>query len=187
MTKRDLRRQYRAARDAFVATLRAGERTRLEADLAAILAANLPPGVTAGYAAVGSEIRLTGLDRPIALPRVVRGEPLTFHVADGPLVPAAFAAIPEPLSTAPHVVPDIVLLPLLAVDRAGNRLGQGAGYYDRTLADLRARRPVVAVGIAWEVQLADTLPADPWDQPLDAVATPRRWLACRPASPTSVA
>lgn len=177
-----LRRQFRAARDASVAALSPAERRDLEAALAAVLDANLPAGRLAGYAAVGSELALTGLARPFALPRVIRDAPLTFHVGEGPLVPAAFAAIPEPLADAPVVDPDIILVPLLAVDHAGNRLGQGGGYYDRTLALLRARRSVLAIGIAWEGQIADALPADPWDAALDAVATPQRWLECvRPA------
>ena len=183
--KRDLRRQFRATRDAFVASLDPTERVQLEAGVAAILAANLPTGTIAGYAAVGSEISLDHLSLAFALPRVVRSEPLTFYAPDGTLVPAAFANIPEPLATAPQIDPDIILVPLLAVDREGNRLGQGGGYYDRTLAGLRVHRPVFAVGIAWECQLTDALVADPWDEPLDAVATPSRWLALGPRAATS--
>ncbi len=72
-------------------------------------------------------------------------------------------------------------MPLLAVDRRGTRLGQGGGHYDRTLATLRAAGPVLAVGMAWDCQLVDALPTDPWDEPLDALATPSGWRDFAPS------
>jgi 5-formyltetrahydrofolate cyclo-ligase len=65
-------------------------------------------------------------------------------------------------------VPDLLLVPLLAFDRAGNRLGYGGGYYDRTLAALPGRP---AIGFGYACQEVDTLPAEPHDRPLDAIAT----------------
>jgi 5-formyltetrahydrofolate cyclo-ligase len=154
-----LRRERRAARRAYVAGLGPEERDGLETALADHLAASLPPGLVAGYDAMGSEIGLHRVARAFLLPRVVDGGPLTFHAGpDGPAV-----------------TPDIALVPLLAVDRRGTRLGQGGGHYDRTLAALRATRPVLAVGVAWDMQIVDHLPADPWDAPLDALATPSGW------------
>jgi len=171
-----LRRRLRAERAAFIASLTALDRAGLEAALAEVLAANLPRGIVAGYHAVGSEIGLG--QAVIALhPRVVRDGPLTFHT--GPVTAttavAGLGTIAEPPATAPRGTPDIVLVPLLAIDRRGTRLGQGGGHYDRTLAALRAAGPVLAVGVAWDCQLVDVLPADPWDAPLDALATPSGW------------
>ncbi|MEO5336376.1 MAG: 5-formyltetrahydrofolate cyclo-ligase [Magnetospirillum sp. WYHS-4] len=77
----------------------------------------------------------------------------------------------EPLEDAPEVEPTLILLPLVAFDGLGFRLGMGGGYYDRTLAALRARRRVVAVGVGHGRQRVDRLPCDRHDQPLDWVLT----------------
>ena len=172
--KAALRQQLRAARATYVARLLPPERAALEATLATILTARLPSGRVAAYHPVGTEIDARGLAVPLAFPRTVRGAVLTFHAPSAGWRPGTLG-IPEPPSGAPLVEPEIVLVPLLGVDRYGTRLGQGGGYYDRTLAALRARRPVLAVGVAWDVQVVDTLPADPWDEPLDALATPSGW------------
>ena len=75
------------------------------------------------------------------------------------------------------VRPSAVLVPLVAVDRAGNRIGHWRGHYDRALAALRGDGGVRTIGLAWDVQLRDdTSPADAWDVPMDAVATPTRWM-----------
>jgi len=67
---------------------------------------------------------------------------------------------------------DLVLLPLVAFDKKGNRLGMGGGFYDATFAHLRQaiNRPKF-IGLAYEMQLIDNLPSDPWDLPLDGVCT----------------
>jgi len=70
-----------------------------------------------------------------------------------------------------EVVPQVLVVPMLAFDERGHRLGYGAGHYDRTLEKLRPLGPVMAVGFAYEAQLADTLPIEPTDQPLDAIVT----------------
>lgn len=173
--KAELRRALRAARAAYVAGLAPGERIRLEAALAATLAVNLGPGLVAGYNAYGDEVGIGGLARELLYPRVTRDAPLTFHRGDpAGLIPGALGIL-EPAAESPVALPDIVLVPLIAVDARGQRLGQAGGYYDRTLALLRARRRVVAVGIAWDMQRVEMLPADPWDAPLDALATPSGW------------
>lgn len=69
------------------------------------------------------------------------------------------------------LVPEIVIVPLVAFDRQGGRLGYGGGFYDRTLEGLRARRPTLAIGFAYGAQETDALPLEPTDQPLDAVIT----------------
>ncbi|QYE33998.1 5-formyltetrahydrofolate cyclo-ligase [Polymorphobacter sp. PAMC 29334] len=170
-----MRRTLRAARAAYVAGLAPGEGARLEAALAAVLDANLGPGPVAVYRACGDEIDPGGLARPLLYPRVTRDSPLTFHYAGAAsLVPGALG-IPEPAADAPVAVPTIILVPLIAVDARGHRLGQGGGYYDRTLALLRGSGQVFAIGVAWDVQRVEELPADAWDAPLDTLATPSGW------------
>ncbi|WP_017668581.1 5-formyltetrahydrofolate cyclo-ligase [Sandarakinorhabdus sp. AAP62] len=182
MTKTDLRRHYRAARKAFVAALPAGEREALERNLAALVAPALANVRMAGsYAAVGDEIDPMWIEKelgPHAFPRIA-GQDIVFHQAEWSALKPGFQNIPEPPVTAPVVQPDVLLVPLVAVTLAGVRLGQGRGYYDRALAALRHRHPVLAIGIAWECQIAPALPAEPWDMPLDMIATPQRLVDCR--------
>lgn len=77
----------------------------------------------------------------------------------------------QPHHDAPIVVPDLILVPLVAFDDALNRLGQGGGHYDRYLA---AHPSALRVGVAWEGQRVDRLPTQPWDIPLDAIITERK-------------
>ncbi|MCF6194412.1 MAG: 5-formyltetrahydrofolate cyclo-ligase [Kangiellaceae bacterium] len=73
---------------------------------------------------------------------------------------------------------DLVLFPLVAFDAEGNRLGMGGGYYDATFSHLRSSdtRPTF-VGLAWESQMVEELPSDPWDLPLDGVCTEQRFYS----------
>lgn len=182
MTKTELRRHYRAARKAFVAALPTGERERLEQVLADVVAPALTGFTMIGsYATVGSEIDPMWIEKragPHAFPRIA-GQEIMFHQAEWKQLSPGFQGIPEPPATAPVVHPDLLLVPLLAVTLSGVRLGQGRGYYDRALAALRHRQPVLAIGIAWECQIAPALPAEPWDMPLDMIATPQRLVDCR--------
>jgi 5-formyltetrahydrofolate cyclo-ligase len=174
------RQAIREARAAFVGALAPAVRRGLESALADIVLPHLgPPGILATYAAMGDELdpaaieaRAVALGWKLAFPRVSRGEPLAFHAAGWESLAPGTLGIPEPAETAPRLEPDVLLVPLLAADAAGNRLGQGGGYYDRTLAGLRAARRVLAIGLAWDMQLVTSLESEPWDQPLDAVATP---------------
>jgi 5-formyltetrahydrofolate cyclo-ligase len=104
---------------------------------------------------------------------VAAGEPLVFAqwepemaMAEGPFG-AQVPALHVPM------VPEIVIVPLVAFDRRGGRLGYGGGFYDRTLAGLRARGAVLAVGFAYSAQEAEDLPLEATDQPLDLVVTER--------------
>lgn len=182
MNKTDLRRQYRAARKAFVGALPAGERERLEQALADMVAPVISGfRMTGSYAAVGDEIDPAWIEKrvgPHAFPRIT-GPDILFHQAEWRELKPGFQSIPEPPATAPVVHPDLLLMPVLAVTLSGVRLGQGRGYYDRALAALRRRQPVLAIGIAWDCQIAPTLPAEPWDMPLDLIATPQRLVDCR--------
>jgi 5-formyltetrahydrofolate cyclo-ligase len=123
-----------------------------------------PAGIT-----IGIEDRLT-------LPYFADASaPMSFRLASGPREAGPFR-IPQPTADAPEVEPDILLVPLVAADMSRNRLGQGKGHYDRALARLAARKPILAIGLAWDVQILDELPADAWDVPLDQVVTPTRTL-----------
>jgi 5-formyltetrahydrofolate cyclo-ligase len=134
----------------------------------------------AGYWPIGSEADPRMLARAMAarghgivLPCVVgatrtlvfrswrEGEPLQTNI-HGAL---------EPLADKPQHVPAAILVPLLAFDKGGFRLGYGGGYYDRTLAGLRARGHVLAIGIAYGGQETESLPREPHDQPLDMIVT----------------
>mgnify|MGYP000398038091 CR=1 FL=1 len=137
--------------------------------------------VVSGFAAFEDELdplplmaALADAGHPLALPVTTgRGNPLVFRLwsPDAPLVDAAFG-LREPSAEAPEVLPDTLLVPLLAFDAAGYRLGFGAGYYDRTLAKLRAAGTVVAIGIAFDIQKVDNVPHDRYDERLDWVLTP---------------
>lgn len=138
---------------------------------------DLSPGSTVGgYHAHWDEAdpalllaRLVELGCAIALPRVVaKDAPLEFHhVPDGAVLAPGSFGIPEPLAHWPRAVPDVLLVPLLAFDGAGRRLGYGGGFYDRTLAALN----VPAIGIAYAGQEVPSLPAEPHDMALSAILT----------------
>ena len=142
-----------------------------------------PTMIVAGYWPVGGEIdprplltELIALGASCALPvTTARDAPLRFRrwTPETVLVADALGVLAPP-TTAAEIDPDLFLLPLLAFDRLGRRLGQGAGCYDRTLTDLRARsRPALAVGLAFSVQEMALVPAEAHDQPLDWVVTDR--------------
>lgn len=101
-----------------------------------------------------------------------RGRPLEFRLwAPGePLATGPFGILAPP-DCAETVMPDVFLVPMLAFDRRGYRLGYGGGYYDRTLALARTERTVSAVGLAFDAQRVDRCPVDDYDQPLDAIIT----------------
>lgn len=109
---------------------------------------------------------------PVGVP-VIRaaGQALSFArwVPGCAMTTGAFgAAIPEVLEM---LEPEILIVPMVAFDRSGGRLGYGGGFYDRTLEALRARRPTLAIGFAYAAQETDDLPLEPTDQPLDLLVT----------------
>ena len=175
--KTALRVRMRAARDAFVA-----DRSP-SLSVPAAFTDRLRPGmVVASYAPVGSEADPAALARAalkvgcaLALPDVVdRATPLRFRAWDGK---AALASGPFRLNVPhPHwreVAPDVILTPLLAFDAVLNRLGQGAGHYDRAFA---THPDAWRVGVAWSVQQVAALAPDPWDIPLHHLLTEQDWL-----------
>ena len=142
-------------------------------------------GAPAGAAIAGYWPIRTELDpRPLLAQAIRRGHPCALPVVTAPDRPLIFRrwrpgdglvtgpfGVAAPGPGAEEIIPDIVLTPLLAFDRAGHRLGYGAGCYDRTLARLRRRRRVLAVGLAYAAQQADRIPVDDNDQPLDWILT----------------
>jgi len=135
----------------------------------------------AGFSPIGAEIdprplldRLAREGVGLCLPVLqAKGEALRFRrwQAGDPLRDGVWG-IAEPLPTAPETEPDVMLVPLLAFDAAGRRLGYGGGYYDRTLRALRARRTLAAVGLAFDEQEVDAVPGLDYDERLDWVLTP---------------
>ena len=177
--KAQLRFDARRRRRAFVASLSQAERD----DLAAMLPDLLQPliakaGRVAAYHAVGSEID-PALVLKRALERGCDAALPAFASADGPMIFRSGVVaetgphgIPQPPHQAKVIIPDLVLVPLLAVDRHGTRLGQGGGHYDRALPALRNGGAVI-IGVGWAMQLVEgDLPADPWDVPLDGFVSP---------------
>ena len=168
------------------AELRAAARRRREtltrADYAEAIAQfaddlDLKPGaIVAGYFPFRDEAdpralmaALSAKGHPLALPSVEPDRPLTFRAwAIGDAMHLSAYGIPEPLASAPEAVPNLVLVPLLAFDAAGHRLGYGGGFYDRTLQALKG---VVAIGVAYAGQEVPALPREAHDHPLHAVIT----------------
>ena len=116
----------------------------------------------------------------LALPVVVkRGEPLVFRRwKPGDEMGRGHFGIREPLPSAPEELPTVFLVPLLAFDRRGYRIGYGGGFYDRSLARARAERKVVAIGLAYATQEVGIVPRDRYDQPVDFVLTERGPIIC---------
>jgi len=109
---------------------------------------------------------------PVAVPVIEgAGRPLRFSLWEPgcALRTGPFGAMVPEVDR--FIEPEILIVPLVAFDRAGGRLGYGGGFYDRTLEMLRARRPTRAIGFAWAAQEAEGLPLEPTDQPLDMVVT----------------
>ncbi|QKS01498.1 5-formyltetrahydrofolate cyclo-ligase [Sphingomonas sp. CL5.1] len=177
LSKSTIRAAARAARARFVATH--GADVPCPAPFRGLLSRGL---TVASYMPLGSEADPAQLARAaveagcaIALPHVVdRATPLRFLAWD---TEAALAAGPFGLAQ-PHdhwaeLAPDIILTPLVAFTRGLDRLGQGAGHYDRAFAQFPdARR----IGVALSAQEVEALPVDPWDMPLHAIATEKEWI-----------
>jgi 5-formyltetrahydrofolate cyclo-ligase len=185
--KAALRGAARADRDALQSGLGAASATGLVArfhNTPALRALMAPSNIFAGYMPIGSELdclpllnRLVTADVPLCLPVVTApDQPLIFRrwSPDDPLVPGTFGTS-EPSAAAPEVSPQVLLVPMLAFDRQGNRLGYGGGYYDRTLKALRAASDgggeIVAIGVAFAGQLRDKVPVSEGDEPLDWILT----------------
>lgn len=183
------RREARARRDAIAdsdrPTASAAVRDRI-AELAHD--GHLPRGAAGGYWPLGSELdarpallHLKQLGHTVGLPvSGPRGTALVFRDWD-PQAPMAAGryGIQEPAEARAVLRPSLLLVPLLAFDRSGHRLGYGAGYYDRTLDALRDGGAVVAVGVAFAAQEMPAVPVDGHDERLDWIVTERETLRIR--------
>ena len=186
--KAQLRREAIARRDAMPARSR-----QLAAETIATRAFPLPiaPGtIVSGFMPLKSEInplplmrKLAGAGASLALPVVAgRGKPLIMRSWKwGEPLAAGVWSIREPGPAAPEVQPDIALVPLLAFDRSGYRIGYGAGYYDLTLTQLRANKPITAIGIAFAAQEVEAVPRTAFDARLDLVLTENETIDLRNA------
>lgn len=147
-----------------------------------------PDTIVSGFAAIRDEINPAALMSwlhaegfRLALPVMQgRGKPLLLRSwTPGDMMAPAAWGIAEPLDDKPEVDPDVVLVPLLAFDARGHRLGYGGGFYDRTLNRLRKSKRIVAVGLAYDEQRVDEVPVESYDEKLDWVLTPSGPQKCK--------
>ena len=136
--------------------------------------------IVAGYSPIRSEIdpaplmkTLAAQGAQLALPAITaRGKSLVFRAwSPSDRLMLGSLGIPEPSPAAAELVPDIMLVPLAAFDRAGHRIGYGAGHYDVTLAHLRKGKAVIGIGLGFAVQEIKNVPMQPHDVALDYVLT----------------
>jgi 5-formyltetrahydrofolate cyclo-ligase len=149
----------------------------------------LTPGtIVSGFMPLKSELnplpllrKLAEAGATLALPAIAgRGKPLIMRAyAFGDDLARGQWGIREPKPEAADVAPDILLVPLAAFDRVGHRIGYGAGYYDMTIAALRAKKKVTAVGLAFAAQEISEVPATAHDEALDLVLTEREVIDLR--------
>jgi 5-formyltetrahydrofolate cyclo-ligase len=185
-SKIELREEALVRRRSYARALPPGLRNELEAKLAAIVLPHLIGArIVAGYHPMRDEISpypildALGGGRDAALPWFAdRDARMIFRRAPA-TAPGPWKVL-QPPPEAEALAPDTILVPLVLADRHGTRIGHGKGHYDRALAHLRAGGTVTTIGLAWDDQISDeALAPDPWDMPLDAIATPAEWIACR--------
>jgi 5-formyltetrahydrofolate cyclo-ligase len=185
--KADLRAEALAKRDALPPDMRAAA---AEAVATRAFPVAVAGKIVSGFMPMRTEInpvplmrKLAGAAARLALPAIAgRGKPLIMRAYNfGDELARGQWGIREPKPEAPEVAPDILLVPLAAFDRAGHRIGYGAGYYDMTISGLRARKPVLAVGLAFAAQEIREVPATPRDARLDLVLTERETIDFRGA------
>ena len=179
LSKDSLRSAAMDARKAFVRTLDDGHRALLEQKLAEHLTSLCAhASVVAGYAPFGTEISpMLAMEEARAVGRIVAfpafsnpAKPFRFLAGD-PREPGPFGMM-QPTPRAPAVEPDLIFVPLVAVDGHGTRLGRGKGHYDRALLHLK-KSGAKLIGVGWQMQRLETfIPKDPWDIPLHGLASP---------------
>lgn len=184
--KSALRTEALAARRSYARSLSDAARAALEAKLAQIVLPHLIAAkVVAGYHPLKDEISpyaildALGAGQRAVLPWFLDRDARMLW-REAPAVEPSPWGVLQPSADAEAMAPDTVLVPLVAADRSGGRIGHGKGHYDRALAHLREGGNVFTIGLGWEPQLlAGTIEPDPWDIPLDAIATPAEWIRCR--------
>lgn len=147
-----------------------------------------PSQAVSAFLAIGEEIdplplmrRLWAAGHAVGLPVMVgKDRPLVFRRwREGAPLDEVKWGIREPTADAPIIVPDVMLVPLLAFDARGYRIGYGGGFYDRSIAEIRAVKPVITIGLAYDELEVDAVPHDAYDQRLDWVLTPSGFRDCR--------
>lgn len=185
-SKQAIRAAALQARRDYARSLTSDLRAQLETQLAERVLPHLVTArIIAGYHPLRDEISpYPILDRLIegqraALPSFADRDARMMWREAPATEPSPWGVLQPPVH-AEALAPDLVLVPLVMADRRGTRIGHGKGHYDRAIAHLRdGGLEVFTVGLAWDVQISDEpLPADPWDQRLDAIATPKEWIQC---------
>lgn len=183
-TKPQLRAHFLAVRRGFARTLAQRLRGELEQQLLRRVLPHLENASTiAAYHPMTDEIdpgpivdEIIRQGRVASLPWFAARD-ATMMFREAPAREAGPWGVLQPPADSAAVAPEIVLVPLVAADAACNRIGHGKGHYDRALSHLRENGPVRMIGLAWDAQIFDgSIPADAWDIPLDAIATPGRWI-----------
>lgn len=124
---------------------------------------------------------LYGLPKVWGFPRCVGRDLVWHHWQGGDLLMTGAYGILEPAATAPLLslsAVDLMLVPAVACDRRGYRLGYGGGYYDRLFSTPEGRK-IPAIGIVFDFAYVDQLPIEPWDQPLTGICTESQWIDLR--------
>ncbi|MBV9930037.1 MAG: 5-formyltetrahydrofolate cyclo-ligase [Alphaproteobacteria bacterium] len=185
--KAGLRAEALAARRDYARSLDPELRAELEAKLADLVLPHLIHAkIVAGYHPLKDEISPSpilerlGPGQRAVLPWFLDRDARMLWREAPAVAPSPWGVL-QPAAEAEALAPDTVLVPLVLGDRTGVRIGHGKGHYDRALAHLReSGARVFTIGLAWEPQIVDSaLPGDPWDVPLDAIATPKEWIPCR--------
>jgi 5-formyltetrahydrofolate cyclo-ligase len=185
--KKTLRVNMKSRRDALPLSVR----KKAAVDVANMFMGHMPFGlreVVGFYWPIGSEIDMTLMAEALMeqgniclLPRIVADDkPLSFrrYVKGMDLEQHKKLLVREPSDGTPDVKPTIVLVPLLAFDALGNRLGYGGGFYDRTLVSLAKQSNIMSVGVAYDFMQVPIVPAEPHDMRLDCVVTEKRVIIC---------
>src|SRR4051812_37398134 len=180
-SKAILRAEALARRRDYARALAPDLRAELEAKLAEIVLLHLISAkIVAAYHPLKDEIspypilEKLGAGQRGALPWFLDRDSRMIWREAPAVAPSPWGVL-QPAPDAEALAPDTVLVPLVLADRTGVRIGHGKGHYDRALAYLReGGTSIFTIGLAWEPQIADSpLPGDPWDVPLDAIATPK--------------
>lgn len=182
--QKDRLRKVLYTRRAAASKLDTGEAGALLADrIASFLGSSASVRTISAFLPIRTEIdtmptieRLSGGGATVVLPTIVGDSPDLVFRTWGPGDPLAKGAfdVQEPLATAEERDPTTLIIPLLAFDRAGYRLGYGGGYYDRAIERLKKNGPVLAIGIAYDAQEVVHVPRESHDERLNAIVTPHR-------------
>lgn len=184
--KAEIRASALAARAAIPAATAAAFATRL-ARLGPELARAQDASAVSAFWSIGDELptrplieALDAAGLAVGLPVTgKRGTPLVFRQwRPGTAMTPGRMDIPEPPADAAVIEPDVLFVPLAAFDRRGHRIGYGAGFYDRTLAALRAKKAITTIGIAYAAQEVLFVPNDTHDEPLDMIVTEKDTIFC---------